>query len=70
LLFGFNFQISELFQSYELPVKKTDSLFVDKKRGKLTASHRSTIYPCFIPDLGKFTGAGRTGLTLAGENSY
>ena len=31
--------------------------------GKLTASHRSTTYPCCIPALGRFEGAGRTGLT-------
>jgi hypothetical protein len=31
--------------------------------GKLLISHRSTIYPCFIPDLGEFTGAGRIRLT-------
>jgi hypothetical protein len=31
--------------------------------GKLLISHRSTIYPCFIPDLGELTGAGRIRLT-------
>ena len=25
-------------------------------------SHRSTIYPCFLPNLGEFIGAGRTDL--------
>jgi hypothetical protein len=34
-----------------------------QKMGKLLISHRSTIYPCFIPDLGEFTGAGRIRLT-------
>jgi hypothetical protein len=27
-------------------------------------SHRSTVDPCFLPDLGEFTGAGRTDLPL------
>ena len=31
--------------------------------GKLLTSHRSTIYPCFLPDLGDSTGAGRIRLT-------
>lgn len=31
--------------------------------GKLPLSHRSTIYPCFVPNLGESTGAGRKGLT-------
>ena len=31
--------------------------------GKLTASHRSTIYPCCRQALGGSTGAGRAGLT-------
>jgi hypothetical protein len=36
--------------------------------GKLTTSHRSTIYPCCIPALGRFTGAGRIGLTRRKDN--
>src|SRR6185436_2777449 len=36
-----------------------------KKRGKLLASHRSTAYPCFLPDLGDSAGAGRTRLAPA-----
>jgi hypothetical protein len=31
--------------------------------GKLLTSHRSTVYPCFVPDLGELTGAGRVRLT-------
>lgn len=31
--------------------------------GKLPLSHRSTIYPCFVPNLGESMGAGRKGLT-------
>jgi hypothetical protein len=31
--------------------------------GKLLISHRSTACPCFIPDLGELTGAGRIRLT-------
>ncbi len=34
-----------------------------KKVGKLLISHRSTIYPCYVPILGDSTGAGRTRLT-------
>jgi len=31
--------------------------------GKLTTSHRYTIYPCCVPTLGDLRGAGRVGLT-------
>src|SRR5665213_3022099 len=31
--------------------------------GKLLTSHRSTIYPCYLPILGESTGAGRIRLT-------
>ena len=31
--------------------------------GKLPLSHRSTRYPCFVPNLGESMGAGRKGLT-------
>lgn len=31
--------------------------------GKLPLSHRSTKYPCFVPNLGESMGAGRKGLT-------
>lgn len=31
--------------------------------GKLPLSHRSTKYPCFVPNLGESMGAGRRGLT-------
>lgn len=31
--------------------------------GKLPLSHRSTKYPCFVPNLGESLGAGRRGLT-------
>ena len=34
-----------------------------KNTGKLTISHRSTTYPCSVPRLGRFAGAGRIGLT-------
>jgi len=37
--------------------------FRAKKVGKLLISHRSTIYPCYVPILGDSTGAGRTRLT-------
>ncbi len=36
-----------------------------KRVGKLLISHRSTIYPCFLPNLGNLTGAGRIRLTRA-----
>lgn len=31
--------------------------------GKLLISHRSTTYPCYLPVLGRFIGAGRIRLT-------
>jgi hypothetical protein len=31
--------------------------------GKLLLSHRSTKYPCFVPNLGESMGAGRKRLT-------
>ncbi len=31
--------------------------------GKLLTSHRSTIYPCYLPILGDSIGAGRIRLT-------
>jgi len=34
-----------------------------QKKGKLLSSHRSTIYPCYVPILGDLTGAGRERLT-------
>lgn len=37
--------------------------FRAQKKGKLLPSHRSTIYPCFVPNLGDLTGAGRERLT-------
>ena len=37
--------------------------FRAQKKGKLLSSHRSTIYPCFVPNLGDLTGAGRERLT-------
>lgn len=36
--------------------------------GKLTISHRSTTYPCSVPDLGSLAGAGRIGLTRRKSN--
>ena len=36
------------------------------KNGKRPTSHRSTTYPCYVPILGDFAGAGRVG--LAGAN--
>ena len=29
--------------------------FLEKKVGKLLISHRSTAYPCFLPNLGEFS---------------
>lgn len=37
--------------------------FWAQKKGKLLSSHRSTIYPCYVPILGDLTGAGRERLT-------
>ncbi len=34
-----------------------------QKMGKLLISHRSTTYPCYLPVLGRFVGAGRIRLT-------
>jgi len=34
-----------------------------QKKGKLLLSHRSTKYPCFVPNLGESMGAGRRRLT-------
>jgi hypothetical protein len=34
-----------------------------QKKGKLLTSHRSTIYPCYVPILGDLKGAGRVRLT-------
>ncbi len=34
-----------------------------RKMGKPPTSHRSTTYPCSVPDLGRLAGAGRVGLT-------
>ncbi len=36
--------------------------------GKHSTSHRSTTYPCCIPALGRFMGAGRIGLTRDKSN--
>jgi len=38
-------------------------IFWAQKKGKLLSSHRSTIYPCYVPILGDLTGAGRERLT-------
>jgi hypothetical protein len=38
---------------------------VQKKRGKLLTSHRSTSYLCYVPVLEDLEGAGRTRLTPA-----
>ena len=35
------------------------------KNGKLPISHRSTAYPCCLPTLGEWAGAGRIGLAAA-----
>lgn len=35
------------------------------KKSKLPASHRSTTYPCFVPNLGGSAGADRAGLANA-----
>jgi hypothetical protein len=37
--------------------------------GKLLSSHRSTTYPCFVPDLGDSAGAGRERLTRVKVNN-
>lgn len=37
--------------------------------GKLLPSHRSTVYPCFVPNLGDSTGAGRERLTRRKSNN-
>jgi len=37
--------------------------FGAQKKGKLLLSHRSTKYPCFVPNLGESMGAGRRRLT-------
>lgn len=36
--------------------------------GKRPLSHRSTKYPCFVPNLGESMGAGRRGLTHGKSN--
>ena len=38
--------------------------------GKLPLSHRSTKYPCFVPNLGESMGAGRKGLTHGKINKF
>jgi len=38
--------------------------------GKLLSSHRSTAYPCFVPNLGDSAGAGRERLTRCKINNY
>ncbi len=38
--------------------------------GKLLSSHRSTAYPCFLPNLGDSAGAGRERLTRRKINIY
>ena len=38
--------------------------------GKLLPSHRSTAYPCFVPNLGDSAGAGRERLTRCKINNY
>jgi len=37
--------------------------------GKLLPSHRSTAYPCSVPDLGDSAGAGRERLTRCKFNN-
>jgi|GEM_PF-2209366 len=38
--------------------------------GKPPLSHRSTKYPCFVPNLGESMGAGRKGLTHGKINKF
>ena len=40
------------------------------KNGKRPTSHRSTTYPCYVPILGDFVGAGRVGLADANIHSF
>ncbi len=40
-----------------------------QKMGKLLSSHRSTAYPCSVPDLGDSAGAGRERLTHCKSNN-
>lgn len=40
------------------------------KKGKRPTSHRSTTYPCYVPILGDFAGAGRVGLAAANIQSF
>ncbi len=40
------------------------------KKGKLLISHRSTIYPCYLPVLGDLTGAGRIRLTQCKNSNF
>jgi len=40
------------------------------KNGKRPTSHRSTTYPCYVPILGDFAGAGRVGLAGANIHSF
>ena len=41
-----------------------------KKRVSLLHRTATTFYPCCIPALGRFEGAGRTGLTLRESTEY
>ncbi len=38
--------------------------------GKLLTSHRSTTYPCCLPALGRFEGAGRIRLTRHEDRDF
>jgi len=51
-------------QQIKIRYKKEENGFLKgKKKGKLLTSHRSTIYPCYVPILGDLIGAGRVRLT-------
>jgi len=59
------FSILDCFQ-WHLPVflklykntnKSDEKQVLPKKAGKRLISHRSTAYPCFLPDLGEFSGS-------------
>ena len=49
----------KMFQKSALKALDVNKL----KKGKPLSSHRSTTYPCFVPNLGDLAGAGRERLT-------
>jgi hypothetical protein len=52
-----------VYHKLKIEILPKNANYWAQKMGKLLSSHRSTIYPCYVPILGDLTGAGRERLT-------